>query len=98
MHCANCGNLLGTNSLKGGYCSVFCEAAAEHEKKLLENEHMSILMRTLDDGGHSVQINLRQLSGIQELTRNYDTTAEAMRGIAKICTAVADGLENEESE
>jgi hypothetical protein len=97
-NCRNCRTPFHGDGVGGAYCSQTCEALHEHEKKLQENEHMSILVRTLDDGGTAVQINLRQLTGIQELAQNYDTLEGALRGISKICTAVADGLENEDAE
>ena len=95
MNCTYCGRELGENCLEGGYCSQNCRAAAEHEERLREREVMSVHVRMLDDGSHSVQINLRDITGIREMTRNYDTVEQAFRGIAQICSAVADSLGSE---
>lgn len=99
MNCTNCGKTIpGPNMVEGGFCSVDCRALYEHEEKLRENENLSILVSTLDDGGASVQLNLRQPEAVQEMTRRYDSLEEALRGIAALCTSIADGLKDHEGD
>lgn len=98
MNCTNCGDALGENCVSGGFCSEQCRVLFEHEQKLRENEHVSILVSTLDDGGTSVQLNLRQPEAVQEMTRRYDSMEEALRGIAALCTSIADGFNDEGDE
>lgn len=98
MNCVNCREPLGESYVEGGFCSEECRAAAEHEEKLRQNEHMSILVRTLDDGAISVQLNLREPDTVQEMTRRYDSMGAALQGIATLCTSIAGRLESEGDE
>ena len=98
MNCVNCREPLGENCVEGGFCSEECRAASEHEEKLRQNEHVSILVRTLDDGATTVQLNLREPNSVQEMTQRFDNMGAALRGIAVLCTSIADGLESEGDE
>jgi hypothetical protein len=90
--CRNCGDTFFGTPVGDGFCSDSCQAAKEHEEKFRANEHMSILVRTLDDGAVSVQFNFREPKGVREMVRNYDTQKAAILGIAAICTAVAASI------
>ena len=98
MNCVNCREPLGENCIEGGFCSVECRVAVEHEQKLRDSEQVSILMSTLDDGAIAVQLNLREPESVREMTRRFDNLEEALRGIAVLCVSIADGLKNEEDE
>jgi len=96
MKCANCGSARDEHCVDGEFCSAECRAVFEHEEKLRENEQVSILVRGVDDGSVSVQLNLRQPSNVQEMARRFDSLEEALRGIATLCTSIADNLEKDE--
>jgi len=98
VKCANCGDPLGRECVEGGYCSEVCRGAAEHEQRLRENEFMTLRVHGLDDGGVTVQINLRTVHGAREMVRRYDNSPAALRGIAQICTTVADEMSKEDEE
>jgi hypothetical protein len=87
--------------VEGGFCSALCQAAKEHEDKLRQNEHMSIYISDLDDGGYTVEIKMRNDTGFpemnfSELTKNYDGYEDALRGVANLCLAVADKMKDPE--
>ena len=102
MNCVYCREpIQGPNMVEGGFCSALCQVAKEHEDKLRQNEHMSIHIYDLDDGGCTVEIKTRNDVGdhdfnFNEMTKNYDGYEDALRGVAKICLAVADKMEDQE--
>jgi len=96
MKCVNCGDPLGESCVEGGFCSAMCAAAFEHEQRLTDKERMSLHLYTLDDGGYTVVVKLRDETGFQEMTRNYEEYTKALRGIADLCTSVANEMEKTE--
>ena len=93
MNCTFCTKKLGVNCLEGGYCSVLCEARAEHEDRLRENERMSIHLCELDDGGFTVELKMRSNGEFSEMTNTFDSFPAALRGIATLCVTSADKIE-----
>ena len=95
--CTHCREeIVGENMVEGGFCSDLCRAAAEHENKLRDNEHMTIHVSSLDDGSFTVEIKMRDGYGFNELTKNYEEYGDALRGISQLCLSVADQMKEAE--
>lgn len=97
MKCTHCREeILGPNMVEGGFCSALCCAAKEHEDRLHQNEHMTIHVSSLDDGGYTVEIKMRDEDGFNEMTKNYEEYGDALRGISELCLSVADQMKEAE--
>lgn len=97
MNCVYCREPIpGPNMVEGGFCSALCQAAKEHEDKLRANQHMTIDIASLDDGGYAVEIKMRDEDGFNEMTNTYEKYEDALRGLAQLCLSVADKMKDPE--
>ena len=95
--CAYCRSPLGKNALANGddlYCSTGCCDAAEYERKLREGEVLTVRMCVLDDGGYAVILVTREATGgTSEMTKNYCSLSDALRGVSDVCLRSAKSVE-----
>ena len=93
-NCRYCRDSYKVPVVDDGFCSQLCRAKSEHENMMRAKERMSIHLSELDDGAYSVELKTRDRDEFSEMTKTFDSFPSAVRGIATLCTKVADDMES----